>query len=59
MLEENLYILKVVSLVTNKYYIVATSEDEAHEKVYSSDPESKIEDEIKRIETIEIETDRW
>lgn len=39
--------------------IIATSEDEAHEKVYSSDPESKIEEEIKRIETIEIETDRW
>lgn len=57
MVEENLYILKVVSVVTNEYHIVATSEDEAHERVYSSDPEFKIEEEIKRIETIEV--DRW
>ena len=59
MLEENLYILKVVSLVASEYHIVATSEDEAHEKVYSSDPAHKIEEEIRCIETIEIETDRW
>ena len=57
MLEENLYILKVVSVVTNEYHIVAKSEDEAHERVYSSDPEFKIEEDIRRIETIEV--DRW
>lgn len=57
MVEENLYILKVVSVVTSEYHIVATSEDEAHEKVYSSDPEFKIEEEIRRIETIDV--DSW
>ena len=57
MVEENLYILKVVSVVTSEYHVATTSENEAHKRVYSSDPEIKIEEEIKRIETIEV--DRW
>lgn len=54
MLYENLYILKVVSVVTSEYYIAAISEDDAHERVNSSDLEFKIEEEIRRIETIEV-----
>lgn len=56
-----LYILKVTSTIVEEYQVVADSEDEAFEKVYSgkdlSDDRQLIEQQVIRIEVIDV--DRW
>lgn len=56
-----LYILKVTSTIIEEYQVVADSEVEAFEKVYSgkdlSDDRQLIEQQVSRIEVIDV--DRW
>ena len=51
----DLYILKVTSTLVSEYHIEADSEEEAHEKVYSSDYENKIDETVRHIETLDID----